>query len=138
MDINWNKIKEKLRRYCTSAFAENRIVLMPEELEEDIDIFYNFVSLSLPYPEIGNIRNEMLYGLQKACIEEIGEVPPLKTVATLFETYMRKLICYTDIASFESINGKMQMDLLKKFGYWGLIIPSFEDNDIGFVSAKQI
>ncbi len=130
MDINWNKIKEKLRRYCTSAFAENRIVVTPEELEEDIDIFYNFVSLSLPFPEIGNIRNEMLYGLQKACIDEIGEVPPLKTVATLFDTYMKKLICYADIASFESIKGKMQMDLLKQFGYWGMVIPSFEDNTI--------
>ena len=130
MDINWNKIKEKLRRYCTSAFAENRIVLTPEEIEEDIDVFYNFVGLSLPYPEIGNIRNEMLYGLQKACIDEVGEVSPLKTVATLFDTYMKKLICYADLASFESIREKMQMDLLKIFGYWGMIIPSFDENTI--------
>lgn len=130
MDINWNKIKEKLRRYCTSAFAENRIVLTPEEVEEDIDVFYNFVGLSLPYPEIGNIRNEMLYGLQKACIDEVGEVSPLKTVATLFDTYMKKLICYADLASFESIREKMQMDLLKIFGYWGMIIPSFDENTI--------
>jgi len=130
MDINWNKIKEKVRRYCSSAFAENRIVLTPEELGEDINIFYNFVGLSLPYPEIGNIRNEMLYGLQKACIDEIGEVSPLKTVATLFDTYMKKLICYTGLASYESIKGKMQMDLLKIFGYWGMIIPSFDENTI--------
>lgn len=130
MDINWNKIKEKLRRYCTSAFAENRIVLTPEEIEEDIDVFYNFVGFSLPYPEIGNIRNEMLYGLQKACIDEVGEVSPLKTVATLFDTYMKKLICYADLASFESIRGKMQMDLLRIFGYWGMLIPSFDENTI--------
>ena len=130
MDINWNKIKEKLRRYCSSAFAENRIVLTPEEIEEDIDVFYNFVGLSLPYPEIGNIRNEMLYGLQKACIDEVGEVSPLKSVATLFDTYMKKLICYSDLASFESIKGKMQMDLLRIFGYWGMVIPSFDENTI--------
>ena len=130
MDINWNKIKEKLRRYCTSAFAENRIVLTPEELDEDLIIFYNFVGLSLPYPEIGNIRNEMLYGLQKSCIDEIGEVPPLKTVATLFDTYMKKIICYAEIAPFESIKGEMQMGLLKIFGYWGMFIPSFEENTI--------
>lgn len=130
MDINWNKIKEKLRRYCNSAFAENRIVLTPEEIEEDIDVFYNFVGLSLPYPAIGNIRNEMLYGLQKACIDEIGEVPPLKTVATLFDTFMKKLVCYADLASFESIKGKMQMDLLRIFGYWGTVIPSFDESTI--------
>lgn len=130
MDINWHKIKEKLRRYCTSAFAENRIVLTPEELDEDLTIFYNFVGLSLPYPNIGNIRNEMLYGLQKACIDEIGEIPPLKTVATLFDTYMKKIICYTGLAPFESIKDEMQMALLKRFGYWGMIIPSFKDETI--------
>ena len=130
MDINWNKIKEKLIRYCSSAFAENRIILTPEELEEDIDVFYNFVSLSLPYPDVGNIRSEMMGGLQAACINEIGEVTPLKTVAGLFDSFMKKLICYSELDTFENVKSKMQMDLLKVFGYWGVVIPVIKDDTI--------
>ena len=130
MNVNWNKIREKLVRYCNSAFTENRIVLTPQEVEEDIDVFYNFVSLSLPYPEIGNIRREMMRGLQAACVDEVGELTPLKTVAGLFDTFMKKLITYADLASYESIKGKMQMDLLRVFGYWGIVIPSVKDETI--------
>ncbi len=130
MDINWNKIREKLIRYCSSAFVENRIVLTPQEVEEDIDVFYNFVSLSLPYPEIGSIRMEMMRGLQEACVDEVGELTPLKTVAGLFDTFMKKLITYADLATYESIKDKMQMDLLKVFGYWGCIIPIIKEETI--------
>ena len=127
---NWNKIKEKLIRYCSSAFAENRIVLTPEELEEDIDVFYNFVSLSLPYSEIGSIRSEMMRGLQAACIDEIGELTPLKTVACLLDPFMKKLISYVGLDTFEHVKTKMQMDLLRVFGYWGQIIPSIQEHTI--------
>lgn len=127
---NWIKIKEKLIRYCSSAFAENRIILTSEELEEDIDVFYNFVSLSLPYPEIGSIRSEMMRGLQAACIDEIGEITPLKTVAGLLDPFMKKLISYVGLDTFENVKTKMQMDLLKVFGYWGIIIPSIKENTI--------
>lgn len=128
--INWNKIREKLVRYCSSAFAENRIILTQEELEENIDVFYNFVSLSLPYPEIAFIRREMMNGLQLACVDEVGEVTPLKTVANLLDAYMKKLISYVGLATYESVKDKMQMDLLKVFGYWGLVIPSIKEETI--------
>lgn len=130
MDINWNKIKEKLTRYCSSAFSENRIILTPEELEEDIVVFYNFVSLSLPYPEIGNIRNEMMHGLQGACIDEIGNITHLKTVAGLLDSFMKKLICYSGLDTYEHVKSKMQMDLLKVFRYWGTIIPTIKEHTI--------
>ena len=107
MDINWRAIKEKLLLYCKNAFVENNIVLTQEELEEDVIVFYNFVSLSLPYAEIGNIRKEMMTALQAACIDEIGAVEHLKRVATLFDAYMKKLITYAGINTFENVKSKL-------------------------------
>ena len=101
-----------------------------EELEEDVVVFYNFVSLSLPYPEIGNIRKEMMSGLQAALIDDIGAVEHLKSVATLFDAYMKKLITYADINSFEKVKDKSQMPLLREFNYWGLSIPDFKESNI--------
>ncbi len=130
MDINWRAIKEKLLLYCKNAFAENNIILTQQELEEDVVVFYNFVSLSLPYPEIGNIRKEMMSGLQAALIDDIGAVEHLKSVATLFDAYMKKLITYADINSFEKVKDKSQMPLLREFNYWGLSIPDFKESNI--------
>lgn len=130
MDINWRAIKEKLLLYCKNAFVENNIVLTQEELEEDVIVFYNFVSLSLPYAEIGNIRKEMMTALQAACIDEIGAVEHLKRVATLFDAYMKKLITYAGINTFENVKTKQQMDLLREFGYWGMMIPPYKESNI--------
>lgn len=130
MDINWRAIKEKLLLYCKNAFAENNIILTQQELEEDVVVFYNFVSLSLPYPEIGNIRKEMMSGLQAALIDDIGAVEHLKSVATLFDAYMKKLITYADINSFEKVKDKSQMPLLREFNFWGLSIPDFKESNI--------
>ena len=130
MDINWRAIKEKLLLYCKNAFAENNIILTQQELEEDVVVFYNFVSLSLPYPEIGNIRKEMMSGLQAALIDDIGAVEHLKSVATLFDAYMKKLITYADINTFERVKDKSQMPLLREFNYWGLSIPDYKESNI--------
>ena len=127
---NWRAIKTKLIIYCKNAFAENNIILTQQELEEDIVVFYNFVSLSLPYPEIGNIRKEMMSGLQAAFIDDIGAVEHLKRVATLFDAYMKKLITYAEISTFEMVRAKTQMPLLRVFNYWGLSIPNFNDSNI--------
>ncbi len=137
MDINWRAIKEKLLLYCKNAFSENSIVLTQEELEEDLIVFYNFVGLSLPYPEIGNIRKEMMTALQAACIDEIGTVAHLKRVATLFDAYMKKLITYVGINTFENIKSKLQMDLLREFGYWGVVIPNYKEDNIDHFKGSR-
>ena len=130
MEYNWRVIKEKILQYCKNAFAENKIILTIEELEEDIVIFYNFISLSLPYSDVGNIRKEMMSALQASCVDEIGSETQLKQVSTLFDSYMKKLIAYTDIDTFDNIKDKCQMQLLKKFGYWGISIPSYSEDNI--------
>lgn len=130
MDFNWRLIKEKMILNCKNAFAENRIALTEEEINELVVIFYNFVSLSLPYTEIGNIRKEMLSGLQAAFIDDIGAMAHLKRVATLFDSFMKKLIAYTGINTFDRVKGLTHMPLLQQLGYWGLSIPSYNDGNI--------
>ena len=99
-------------------------------IDETLIIFYNFISLSVPYQEIGSIRKEMLEGLQGSCVSDIGNLTKLKTVATLLDSFLKKLIVLTKIDSFSSVSNLQQMALLKKVGCWGNTIPNFNPNTI--------
>lgn len=130
MDYNWNKIKSKINLYCTSAFSENSIIVTQSEINELIDIFYNFVFLSLPHQEINGLGNEMLRGLQCACVDDIGNQLYLKSIASLEDAFMKKLILLCGIDSFSNISCLTQMALYKKIGLWGNSIPDFYSTDV--------
>ena len=130
MEINWKVIQEKLLAYCRSAYAENNIVMTPDELQESVLLFRNFVGLTLPYQEIGGIRQEMMGALQDACVDNVGDLSTLKTIATLIDTFLKKLIAYTGIDTFANVKDLTQMPLLKRVGLWGTTIPVFNDGTI--------
>lgn len=130
MEYNWSKISEKAFSYCKSAFQENHLPFSETDIHDAINVFYNFVNLSVPYPEIGGLGKEMLRGLQGACIEDIGGVSHLKIVASLEDSFMKKLIVLSGIDTFSNVSSLMQMALFKKLGLWGSVIPNFENTDI--------
>ena len=130
MEYNWSKISEKVFSYCKSAFHDNHISFSEMDIRDGINIFYNFINMSVPYTAIGGLGKEMLIGLQGACIDDIGGVSHLKLVASLEDSFMKKLIVLCGMDTFSNVSGLTQMALFKKLGLWGNVIPDFDNTDI--------
>lgn len=142
MEYNWIKIREKVFSYCRNAFQESNMSITEDEIKDAIVVFYNFVNYSVPYPEIGGLGKEMIKALQGSCVDDIGNVSQLKSLASLEDPFMKKLIVLCGIDSFSNVSGLSQMRLLKIIGLWGSVIPDFDHTDIesykGLVNGAYI
>lgn len=109
---DWGKIKESISSYCKFAYNESGIAISGSELEEDILIFYNLVNENVPYASLSSLAKEIFPTLQDACVDKIGHLSSLKSLATLLDTFCKRLLVKLGKRTFADVDRKMLRNLL--------------------------
>ena len=112
MDLN--AIKTEMRKMAKASFSENNIPVTDEELKDDIRIFFNLIMTNAGYNQIDGLASEMPLDLQYLLVDSPGKLSNLKSVASLFDAFAKKVILMTGLDSYNGVKNKTMMPLYKE------------------------
>jgi len=112
MDLN--AIKTEMRKMAKASFSENNIPVTDEELKDDIRIFFNLIMTNAGYNQIDGLASEMPLDLQYLLVDSPGKLANLKSVASLFDAFAKKVILMTGLDSYNGVKNKTMMPLYKE------------------------
>ena len=111
MDLN--AIKTEMRKMAKASFSENNIPVTDEELKDDIRIFFNLIMTNAGYNQIDGLASEMPLDLQYLLVDSPGKLSNLKSVASLFDAFAKKVLLMTRLCSYNGVINKTMMPLYK-------------------------
>lgn len=113
-------IREEMRKATKAAFVENNISFTDAELDEDIRIFFNFITSRCGIHYIDGIASEMMHALQASFVDGIGKLTSLKATATLFDAFAKKLLVMAGVKNYNQVSAETMMPLFKDMN---IIVP---------------
>lgn len=85
-----------------------------QELIDDIRIFFNLIMTNAGYQLLDGISSEMPLDLQYLLVDGRGKLANLKSVASLFDAFAKKVILMTGLDSYNGVKNKTMMPLYKE------------------------
>lgn len=111
MNIQWSEIKNKMFRYANRTFNDEGMVISDGEIIECIDIFYNVLRTRLSYGLLNGIDREMLEALQVSCCDNIGSLKDLRVIATLVDSFLKRILLITKKKTYPEVQDKSTKQL---------------------------
>ena len=111
MDIGL--IKSEMRKVCKAAFSENNVAITEAEIDEDIRLFFNFITSHSGQYFLDGISSDMMQALQSSLVDEIGKITSLKSIATLFDAYTKKILVMSGLKTYNQVSSMTMMPLFK-------------------------
>lgn len=111
MDIGL--IKSEMRKVCKAAFSENNVAISEVEIDEDIRLFFNFITSHSGQYFLDGITSDMMQALQSSLVDGIGKITSLKSIATLFDAYTKKILVMSGLRTYNQVSSKTMMPLFK-------------------------
>ncbi len=106
MNIQWSEIKNKMFKYAKRTFKDEGIVISDDEIIECIDVFYNVLKARLSYGLLNGIDREMLEALQVSCCDNIGSLKDLRVIATLVDSFLKRILLITQKKTYNEVQDK--------------------------------
>lgn len=107
-------IKTEMRKMAKASFHESNIPVSDQELIDDIRIFFNLIMTNAGYQLLDGISSEMPLDLQYLLVDGRGKLANLKSVASLFDAFAKKVILMTGLDSYNGVKNKTMMPLYKE------------------------
>lgn len=111
MDIGL--IKSEMRKVCKAAFLENNVAISEAEIDEDIRLFFNFITSHSGQYFLDGITSDMMQALQSSLVDGIGKITSLKSIATLFDAFTKKILVMSGLSTYNQVSSMTMMPLFK-------------------------
>ena len=134
MDIGL--IKNEMRKVCKAAFSENNVNISENEIDEDIRLFLNFITYRSGFSLLDGISSDMMQALQSSLVDGIGKLTGLKSIATLFDAFAKKLLVMSRMKSYTEVSSKTMMPLFKDTRII-LPVPIIDESTIGSYKGRS-
>ncbi len=115
MGFNWAGIEERMLKMCKKAFSEDStlISITEEEIKEDIRIFYNLCCKRINYVMLDGLRTHIEKQLQDCFFDRPDDVNSLKSLATLLDSFIKRILVVTRFKAYNDIKDLTLMPLVK-------------------------
>lgn len=123
-DINWSKIKKEIILYTRNVFSEQGIGVSDSEINLCVNIFYNILTYRTNYALLNGIDREMLPALQQSCCDNKGSLKDLRTIKTLVDAFLKRLLIISGHKTYHEVNEKCTKELFVLSG----VVPSYSMN----------
>lgn len=127
MDIGL--IKSEMRKVCKAAFSENNVAISETEIDEDIRLFLNFITSHSGQYFLDGISSDMMQALQSSLVDGIGKITSLKSIATLFDAYTKKILVMSGLRTYNQVSSMTMMPLFKATDII-IPVPTIDDSTI--------
>lgn len=125
MNINWEAIKEELIRDIDNVFIINNPSFT--NLEEGLELFRKVIFSNNGGFELGGLKRELPNALQDAFIDKIGQLEPLRVIATCLDAYLKKICIISHKETSTSVHGKTLRPLLERLEIIQSTCPSLRE-----------
>lgn len=133
--MSLSNIKEDIFKMSKAVFLENAITITDQELKEDISVFFSFIAESTGQQLIDGIAKEMPHALQDSLVDAIGKIKSLKSLATLFDAFAKKILVSTRMKSYPEVCHCGMMTLYKMLNI-SHPLPSIDESTIESLKGK--
>lgn len=106
-------IKSEMRKVCKAAFLENNMAISETDIDEDIRLFFNFITSHCGQYLLDGISSDMMQALQSSLVDGIGKINSLKSIATLFDAYTKKILIMSGLKTYDQVSSLTMMPLFK-------------------------
>ncbi|WP_308597102.1 hypothetical protein [uncultured Parabacteroides sp.] len=106
-------IKNEIKKTSRVAFKENNIIITDTELDDDVRLFFNFITIHSGFYFIDGLASDMMQAMQAVFVDNIGKLTSLKSIATLFDAFAKKIIIMAGIDNHGKIRNQTMMPLFK-------------------------
>ena len=120
--MRWTEIKQNITTACQTAYVENGISIGNEDLEQNIQIFINFIQLNSGYGFLDGMQVEFPKVLEDACVNYVGQLKSIKSLATLFDAFAKKILVLSQTLNYGDVEKLGMNALLQKLN----IVPHYQ------------
>lgn len=111
MDINWSEIKEEIKRDIGDIFQTNNPAY--PDIDKGIMLFQKVIYSKVGSFELGGLHRAFPQALHEAYTTKIGQLGPLRIIATSLESYLKKIALIANLDTPSAVHSKQLMALLK-------------------------
>lgn len=133
MNFDWGTIKPILKLYCVNAYTETNYAMSEQEIDDNLNIYHNLINMVCPYALLSAYGKDARDSLQKCCVTEIGSSNQLKVFLTSIDSFLKRIILFAHIDSYNNIHSNKLMKLVKDLRIFSSI-PNL--NTVSFDSFK--
>lgn len=112
-------IGKDIFNYSRKLFAELNLSYTEDDIREAIRIFFNMARMDVPYAMLRGFSDEIESTLDKICISEIGQVAPLRGLATSMDAFMKRMHHFAGVSTYSTYGGKTSAPLINSLGVFG-------------------
>lgn len=112
-------ISKDIFNYSRKLFGELNILYTTDEIKEAISIFFNMARMDVPFALLRGFPDQIEDVLTKICISEVGQVTPLRGLATLMDSFMKRSLHFAGVSTYSNYGGKTSAPLVNILGVFG-------------------
>ena len=136
MSIKWSEINQKMFLYSKGAFEENGLHFTKEEIMSAIKLYHSLCQYQSGYGLLDGVSKIMSQHLQNTCVEQIGQFPPLMSLATSLESYLKRIIIILGITTYRDLEAERPC-LLALYRYLSTYLPKLTHHDTTDITSLK-